>query len=505
MNKKELVVLTLLIFIIPLIAQQMPIDARLRGGRIHFQGARYEKALEQFSLALKDYPTSAEARFWKAQALEKLGRYVESAANLDTTFTKAPEWLAKTKQDEAYQYSVWNAFIKAGQQMDKENNFKDAILFYRRSTEVNPPNPQGYLLLSQIYTTMDSLDAIKNVANQLFAIDPKNQQVNVLIGIFFFKKENWDSAIVYYTKAASGFLADWEAMASSVGKELKLDSIQARIVASKLVEKRTNRTLESYINDSLKAQSKFMIISKLTDPLTIDEAELNIANYRCGTAVLQKVNSTQVESIQKKELNTAANYFMQALIYNPMDFDSRYNLGMTYYRAGLDTKAESTFRYLVGMSLVPISTFPEELSERILGLITKENLASGHIELKEKIFEDVDKALAQKSTFTTGFWDLYFWDLKKATQLPTKVDNDKIFVSSLASDAIENLYLLLGATQVDLKKYDNAIKSFNTVIAINPNNLDAYRNLAVCYREKGDKEKSYEIFQQYDKLKKEQK
>jgi tetratricopeptide (TPR) repeat protein len=502
MKKKELVVLLLIILVIPLVAQQVPLDARLRGGRIHFQGGRYEKALEQFDLGLRDFPTSAEARFWKAIVLEKLGRYVDAAANFDTTYKNAPEWLEKTVKDPIFQFSAWNAFLKAGQAMEQNGQYSDAVIFYRRTTVIDPKNPQGFLLLSSVYSALDSFVEVRKMADALIALNPNNQQANILLGMYFFKQADWDSSLIYYDKAIAAFTQDWDAVKNLISKELKLDTVQASLVAAKLIKYRNERKLETYISDSLKANSKYMTIAKLTDQLSIDEAELNICNLRSGISALQKVNSVVQDSLQKKYLNIAIDYFYKALHFNPNDFDARYNLGMTYYRAGSDIKAESTFQELVQLSFISLNTVSEKLSQNLIGLIIKDNLSIGYIEVKEPLLEEVEKELTNRVTFTTGYWYVYFWTFKKSDVLPTEADANKIYLCSLASVAVENLWLLLGATQVILKKYDDAITSFNTVIALNPQNFDAYQNLAVCYREKGDLKKSYEYYQEWDKLKK---
>lgn len=506
MIRKELLLIILVIVVLPLCAQQIvPLDARLRGGRIHFQGGRYEKALQQFEAALQDFPGNPEARFWKALTLEKMGKFVESAGNFDTTYYDAPEWLDRTQKNEMYQYSAWNAFLKAGQKMDQNQNYSTAITFFKRATMVNPKNPEAFLYLSQIYSSLDSLVEIKKIAQTLFELEPKNQQVNILLGLFYFKKEDWDSSLVYYNKAISAFEQDRASIQQLIGKELKLDSLKIPLVSAKLIEKRNSQQLETYINDSLNAKSKLIAIAKLTEQLFLIEAELNICNFRAGVSALQKANSLSAESLQQKYVKMALYYFEEAIKFNALDYDARYNLGMTYYRAGSDVKAESTFQDLVRLALIPLNTVSEKLSQTLLGLITKDNLSIGYLEVKGPLIKEVEKELVNRITFTTGYWYLYFWSFKKSEVLPTTTDVGKIYISGLASDAVENLWLLLGATQTNLKKYDGAITSFNTVIALNSKNLDAYRNLAVCYREKGDKEKSYEIFQQYDKLKKEQK
>lgn len=504
MNKKFFVLLVLVLISCsaPLFSQTVPLDARLRGGKIHFQGGRYERAMEQFQLALIDYPTNIEARFWKALTLEKIGKYIEAAANFDTVYLQDPTWLVKTKNDNMYQYSAWNAFIKAGQILGQSVNYAGAINFYRRSTEIFPLSPQGFLFLSQIYSDLDSLEKIKEIAMSLYNIDSTNQQVNILLGMFYFRKEDWDSSLMYYDKAILAFTQDWNIASATIGKELKLNEQQIPGMVNILLKKRATKQLESYVNDTLKPKAKFTTISRLTDQLYTDQVELNIVNFRAGVSALQKANSFKQESLQQKYLKSATNYFIEALRYNELDFDAKYNLGLTYYRSGVDVVAESVFLSLVSTSLLPISSLSSDIADSLQNLITNENLSRGYFEITEPIANKITIEVANKNIFTTGYWYLYYTAFKKSKQLPTVADRNRIFLSGLGIESIENLYLLLGATQTNLKKFDNAIEAFNNVLLLNPKNQDAYRNLAVCYREKGDQKQAYNILQEGEKMKK---
>ncbi|MEO0075943.1 MAG: tetratricopeptide repeat protein [candidate division WOR-3 bacterium] len=504
MTKKLLLSFFLLVIvIIPIFAKTLPLDARLRGGKIHFQGGRYERALEQFENALIDYPTSSEARFWKAIALEKLGRYEEAAANFDTVFTQDSEWLSKTIKDNTYRYSAWNAFIKAGQALDQKGDFLNSIRFLKRSIEVFPSSPQGFLLLSQIYSALDSLEKIKEIALSLYDIDSTNQQVNILLGMYFFRKEDWDSSMFYYDKAISAFKNDWELTTQRLGKELKLNNVEeVELVVQKLLEKRNTKSLEVYINDSLKAKAKYPILIRLVDQLHMDQVELNIINFRAGISALQKANFYKQESLQKKYISKASNYFQEAILYNEFDFDSKYNLGLTFYRLGFDLKAESVFINLLDIALVPLNKFSPSFTEQLISLINNNNLNNAFLAINPEIINLIEQEVKEKRIYKGTDWYLYFHNFKKSKTVPTLQEADKVYLSSIGIESIENLYLLLGATQTNLKKYDEAIQMFNNVLLLNPKNQDAYRNLAVCYREKGDQKKAYEILQEGERVKK---
>ncbi|MEO0084074.1 MAG: tetratricopeptide repeat protein [candidate division WOR-3 bacterium] len=501
MKKNAYLLIFILILVASVLAQQIvPADARLRGGKIHFQSGRYQKALEQFELALKDFPDNAEVRFWKALTLEKMGRFIEAAENFDTTFTYAPEWLEKTKQDETFQYSVWNSFIKAGQKMEESQDYGLAIKFYRRATAIEPKNPQAFLQLSQVYTILDSLEEIRKIANSLYEIDPQNQQSNILLGLYFFRKEDWDSSLIFYQKAIDAFQADRQIILNNLKKELKVDSAQINMIAEKLIEKRNTRTLEPYINDSLKAKSKIVLIARLTDQLYFNHAELNICNFRAGVSALQKANAVKTESLKQQYYLSSINYFQEAIKYNKFDYDARFNIGMTYYRSGNDQQAELVFQELLQTVMIPLVRLSSALAQNLISLINSENLKVGVIEIAPPLLNEVDKEMNSVDTYKTGYWYLYYNNYKNAKEPPNEIKDD-IYLSAFGAETIENLWLLLGAAQTNLKKYEDAIKAFNIVLDFNPYNQDAYRNLAVCYREKGDQKKAYEILQQGEKMK----
>ncbi|MEO0072962.1 MAG: tetratricopeptide repeat protein [candidate division WOR-3 bacterium] len=500
-NKKTIIVcLSLFIFAISL-AQQMPLDARLRGGRIHYQGGRYERALEQFELAIKEYPSSAEARFWKGLVLEKLGRYEEASVQFDSAFVLDNKWLTEAQKNDDYRFSVFNAFIKAGQGAETTKDYEKAEKFYLRASEIIPGHLQPYLLMAQMFSGIDSLEKIKSIALRLREVAPENQQSNVLIALYHFKKANWDSSLKYYDQALASFKRSFDSIASLIARELKLNEDPKLI--NKLLKKRAERTLENYLIDSLKAKPKARLIMQLTEELYTDNMELNAINFRAGIASLQMAHNEKNEAKRQENFQRAIGYFIEALKYNPDDYDAQYNLGLTYYQTGEDFLAESTFNRLLTITLMSLDKLSDTLASALLKEITTENLSLGYIELtNSELIHNLNNELRSKDFYLTGYWFLYYYQFRKSKTLPSSSDRAKIYVSGFASETVENLLLLLGAAKTNLKKYDEAIEDFNQVLLINPKNQDAYRNLAVCYREKGDTKKAYEILQEGEKIKK---
>ncbi|MEO0022572.1 MAG: tetratricopeptide repeat protein, partial [candidate division WOR-3 bacterium] len=61
LNLRRMVLTVCALFVIAG-AQNVPLDALLRGGRIHYQGGRYERAREQFQKALDQYGSTADSK-----------------------------------------------------------------------------------------------------------------------------------------------------------------------------------------------------------------------------------------------------------------------------------------------------------------------------------------------------------------------------------------------------------------------------------------------------------
>ncbi len=172
----------------------------------------------------------------------------------------------------------------------------------------------------------------------------------------------------------------------------------------------------------------------------------------------------------------------------PEDIDAKYNLGFVKYSLGKEKVEEACgiFRELVLTGRL-ITQLEEKEKEEISLLLTKEKGKSA-IPLPPEIASSIGNG---------NFVYIYLFD----TLSP--------FLSPLPPATLENLYLLLGASYVrvaDLKKekgyYDSAITSFQRVIILNPENTDAYQNLVVAYREKGDKKMAEKMYLKMEEIKK---
>jgi len=177
----------------------------------------------------------------------------------------------------------------------------------------------------------------------------------------------------------------------------------------------------------------------------------------------------------------------QALKFKPNDAGSYINLGNAFYR---QNKPEAALRsYLRAAELEP--NIPE----------TYANVGSAYYQLKkddEAIFY-YQKALAIKSDLVG-----VYWNLGKIYQHQAKVDEavenwEKAFAiqPNLVDD---NFHFCLGNTLFKMGKREAAVRSYQRAIALNPNNAEAYGNLAHLYSQQKNRDEAIKYYQKALKL-----
>ncbi len=177
----------------------------------------------------------------------------------------------------------------------------------------------------------------------------------------------------------------------------------------------------------------------------------------------------------------------QALKFKPDDAGSYINLGNAFYR---QNKPEAALRsYLRAAELQP--NLPE----------TYANIGSAYCQLKnddEAIFY-YQKALAIKSDLVG-----VYWNLGKIYQHQAKVDEalenwEKAF--AIQPDLVDdNFHCCLGNTLFKMGKRGAAMRSYQRAIALNPNNAQAYGNLANLYSQQRNRDEAIKYYQQALKL-----
>ncbi|MEO0086870.1 MAG: tetratricopeptide repeat protein [candidate division WOR-3 bacterium] len=445
--------------------QTKPYDVLIRSGKIYLQNRQYEKAKEMFEEAVSQRPEDPDGNFYLAITLISLGDYLNAARYLLVPVNDN-NYLKKIQKDENYKLTCWSSLIEASQNYLANNKSDSALIYAKGALILDPERPFNYTLLSQIYANLKMYDSLYVLAQNMISKDANSPQGYSLLGSYYLAKEDYDNALNSFENSIRNYERKISEEKDKLAELLKLKEEKEKVI-KKLLNYQSEKKIkefESYLKDSLKFRSGIEKVAQLV-------LEISSLNQEY-TQNLLRVGLIQM---QKKKEKEAVNTFKKLWEVDEKNYDALFYLGANYYTLSLYDSCRITFENLISLIL----RWPtEEEKLKIKDLITDTSL--NYLELPSQ-------------------FSPYLYYLTKDNSL-----------SILAPERLENVYMILGGAYAQLAKlenkptyYDSAIKYFEKIILINPKNLDAYQNLAVVYRDKGDRETARKYLEKKMKLEKE--
>jgi len=531
-----IVLLTLALFL-PLAAQQIPLDALLRGGRIHYEGQRYERAKEQFTKALSEYGATADnatlsqIELWLGLCEEQLHNYAAAADHFVAALEKDTTLGGKISANEQWQYLAWTALISATRESYNAEANDAALRYALAALKVDPSKSQTYALVANIYSALGRYDDVRATAGDLLKLDAGAPEAMSLLGLYFLQKPDslwptpearavrWDSAGYYYDQAIASYEKRFAAAKADLAKQLKLaDTVKLNQVVSQLIEKsrlEDQSELKRYIETDLNEAKQLAEIAQTASRLFYAANNLNVASSRAGTAMLRAATETRADTSERFRSEAEA-MFARAVEYDSSDFASLFNLGITQYQGKKDSLAVRSLQAVINGAVAPVGMLPQPWLDSALALIDTTAAKLGCVEVTGRLAQDVDSIMTAKGRKNIGFGWLYFPELKtrRLTGAATVADTAGMFLSIEMPRLMEQAYLWLGSSQTGLatalsdagKKdaakasYERAIGNLLTATKLDPNNSDAFQNLGICYRETDQKDKALKAFEAADRL-----
>ncbi len=529
----------MLIFSSVVIAQTVPIDALLRGGRIHYQGGRYERAREQFLKALEQYGTTvepgvlAEIHLWlglcdaQTHAFDRAAIHFLIAIDLDTSLP------ARIRRDENQLYHAGTSLLRSAQRGYEAGNYDSAIIFANATLRIDPSKPQIYSLIANAYSAQQRYDEMLSTAQKMLLLDTTSAEAYSLIGMYFSQKPDsmwlgstirstrWDSALFYYRRAISLYETQLVTARKSLEQALRTTD-RARLAAIeetlyRYARHQNQSRLRRYIESSLgQTQQQLTQLAAVASRLYYARNRLNVTYSRAGTAMLKasyEVGGGAADNFRVR----AETLFSRAIEYDRGDYNSLLNLGIALYSTRQDSAAAAVFEQVVKRFVVPLTIIPTPWRDSILTLISSEVASSGFTQLTEQYVLVTDSILEAAGYDALGYAWLHFPELRNRTGAgftgATAADTASILLSTESPAQIENAYLLLGVSQTGFglalqearrpeaahEYFSRAIDNLLVVTKFNPRNAEAYQNLVHCYREIGQQSRAEDAYRLYKK------
>ena len=516
--------------------KNIPLDAYLRGGRIHYQGGRFERAKEQFANALEAYGSQvdnvklAEIYVWLGLCEAQLRDYDAAAGHMSEAIESDSTAVQLLRNDEQSEYWAWTALINAARQAYGRASYDTSLTYAMAAIKVDPGKSGTYALLANSYNAMGRYEDMLATARQMLQLDAESPEGLSLVGLYYLEKPDslwagelkethWDSCATYYNKAIDIYEKRFKDTRKSLGDKLRIsDSTRLNEVGWALVErsrKGNQEELKNYIEKELGAAKQLAEIAQIASQLFYAANNMNVSSSRAGSAMLRAATDTQGD-VATRFRAAAKSLFETALVYDPVDVTAKFNLAIVLYQSQEDSLASVTFQEVIDIAVVPLDVLPEEWQEKLLGLITADAVKTGNLSLEPATAASVDSILSTRGYSAYGYSWLYFPELRnKPEPLPTTPEDGKnIFLSLEAPHALESIYLLLGVTRTSMAlslaeakqkdaataKFNQAIENLHTVISLNPENAEAYQNLVHCYRETDQKKKAEDSYKKYKEL-----
>jgi len=375
--------------------------------KIYMQKGMYEEAKEQAIIGTQQVPVPFRAYCLLAQA--ELGLANSPAATkafrdgikIDSVGTM--QWIMNDKNNTSL---YWQTFYNSAVAITTEKKYKEALSDLVICKQIDPTNVNIFILEGLIYGELGDKEASSAAYKKAVEIDPQNPEPYFRIGMSYFEKKNYDTALVYFEKSVTMFATGHENSKKIVFQNVEFDKTLAQEIFSLSNAKK---------NDELDKVVKLKL------------------GFDNGLAA-------QARNIEK--------------FVRTMDGLSRayYYTGITYYNGQKDTLALNNLSAALDLN-------PNDLDALFF---------SGEILIKHQ----------------------------KWTEAQARFEK----VTSIKDDDIV-AWFYVGVCLMQLKDYKKAISVYeDKVLKYDPKNLDAFTNLAICYRELGDTKKAMEYLQKKELL-----
>jgi tetratricopeptide (TPR) repeat protein len=344
-------------------------------------------------------------------------------ANAITEFTDVVESTALPK-DKAI------ALIYLGIIADHKGEYDNAINYFQRAENYDENNPEIYLNLARTYRKKHDYNNAVKYAEKTSDMIPGDVNPLILLGNINYELSNWDEAIKYYEKA------------------LKIDSSNPALLY--------NMALALF-----KKGERFPALEFLKKAAESD---------KIGDVAYNSYSRLGAEFLESNMFDLAEKYLVQATHLRPQDPVGRYNLAVAYLR---QNKTAEALREL-------------EESERLSqgDMVLLESIGESYFSLKDydRSLRSYNKVLETSSRnvkilsrigeiyYSKGDLERAYESYRKVTQIQPATENARI------------AYLNMGNILDDAQRFEDAIKAYESAIAIRDNDDLAYYNLGIAYK-----------------------
>ena len=433
-----------------------------RIGEIHLKQQNYTEALHAFETARKlnrkwEYPQYGIGLVYFAQG--EIDRARETFENITHQKKKfAP------------------AYIKLGQVLATEGFFDDALAEYAKAAEYQNYSGQDIYELAVIFDKKGNTDGAVQLYQRTIEVEPTHVQSHFTLGERFYASGDTETALHHYQQALSLTPSTKDAFYEPL--EPYFAGLMTSDQAMSLLEKAmfvlpddprsyfyagTIETDAGNLEAAIKHYKKTLEIIE-DDPSSL-QIELPLGNFNDVYFKLGELHH------QQGDVDTAVNYFKQALALNP-ELADRF---MTQGQRAFD---EENYKDAIEPLNIHLLLFPEDVSATYL--LGQSYEASGDADSAITFYERTLVLDPQRPDVL--FKMVYIYRGREAYQ---QAVNTLQRIIEIAPETTEAHYLL-ALSYLSLKQPNSALPAFLTTIQLRPDDVAAHYHAAILFEQNGE-------------------
>lgn len=192
----------------------------VKGGIVHYNAQRYDKAVELFTESVDKGLTVDEAYLWLGKTYMRMEESAAAAeAFINLLGEPSGDQLLKEDQEAvglakiAFEYG-------ALQKIGEEEGFNDAVRFLRTAISVFPHDETNYVLLGRLYIQEGFPDSTVAVAELLEKENPDSPEISYLKGRVELSNKEYEKAIPYFKTAIEIYSEELATMETEIVTEV---------------------------------------------------------------------------------------------------------------------------------------------------------------------------------------------------------------------------------------------------------------------------------------------
>ncbi len=326
------------------------------------------------------------------------------------------------------------ALLYLGMIADSTGDYKSAIEYFQRALNYDRKNPDIFLSIARTYRNMKNYPgAIKN-AESSHELAPESINPLLLLGNIHFEQGNYNEAVKYYDLALN-------------------------------IDKNNPALLYNMAAALLKKGDYFPGLEYLKKAAEADSI---------GEVAYKSYSRLGAEFLENSNFPLAEKYLKQAVALRPGEPSARYNLALAYLRQNKNSEALKEL-----MESEKLSRGDPDILERIGDSYFALNEYDSSLRSFSKVLESRNRDV--KILSRIGEIHYKKGDLDRAYDAYSKVVN-----LEPATENARIAYLNMGNILDDALKHDDAVKAYESALAIKSNDDLAYYNMGIAYKH-GDK------------------